>query len=98
MRHDLPTGTVTFVFTDIEGSTRLLRELGADAYATALAEHRRVVRSACTAQGGVEVDTQRDAFFFAFPTAPGALAASVSFNEGLAPGPDSSPNGHPHGH
>src|SRR3954464_8998941 len=86
MRHDLPTGTVTFVFTDIEGSTKLLRELGPDAYATALSEHRRIVRGACNADGGVEVDTQGDAFFFAFPTAPGALAASLTFNEALAPG------------
>ena len=68
---DLPTGTVTFVFTDVEGSTRLLHELGADAYADALAEHRRVVRDVCAAHGGVEVDTQGDAFFVAFPTAPG---------------------------
>src|SRR3954469_7057898 len=86
MRDDLPTGTVTFVFTDIEGSTKLLRELGAKAYATALAEHRLIVRGACTTEGGIEVDTQGDAFFFAFPTAPGALAASASFNEALAPG------------
>ena len=67
MRSDLPTGTVTFLFTDVEGSTRLLHELGAEAYADALAEHRRVVREACAAKGGVEVDTQGDAFFFAFP-------------------------------
>ena len=73
MRADLPTGTVTFLFTDVEGSTKLLHELGAEAYAEALAEHRRVVREACAAEGGVEVDTQGDAFFFAFPTAPGAL-------------------------
>ena len=77
MRDDLPTGTVTFLFTDVEGSTRLLHELGAEAYAEALAEHRRVIREACAADGGVEVDTQGDAFFFAFPTAPGALAAAA---------------------
>jgi class 3 adenylate cyclase len=53
-----PTGTVTFLFTDVEGSTSLLRELGAEEYADALAEHRRVVREACAAEGGVEVDTQ----------------------------------------
>ena len=46
MRDDLPTGTVTFLFTDVEGSTKLLRELGAEAYAGALAEHRRIVREA----------------------------------------------------
>ncbi len=76
MRADLPAGTVTFLFTDIEGSTRLLDELGAERYAEALAEHRRIVRESCTEQGGVEVDTQGDAFFFAFPTAPGALEAA----------------------
>jgi len=87
MRHDLPSGTITFLFTDVEGSTRLLHELGAEAYAEALAEHRRVIREACSAEGGVEVDTQGDAFFFAFPTAPGALAAAAAFTEGLASGP-----------
>ncbi len=72
----LPSGTVTFLFTDIEGSTRLLRELGAERYAEALAEHRRAVREACAPAGGVEVDTQGDSFFVAFPTAPGALEAA----------------------
>ncbi|HET7745037.1 MAG TPA: adenylate/guanylate cyclase domain-containing protein [Gaiellaceae bacterium] len=84
MRSDLPSGTVTFLFTDVEGSTKLLHELGAEAYAEALAEHRRVIRRACAAEGGVEVDTQGDAFFFAFPTAPGALAAASAFTEELA--------------
>jgi predicted ATPase len=84
MRSDLPSGTVTFLFTDVEGSTRLLHELGAEAYAAALAEHRRVIRVACSAEGGVEVDTQGDAFFFAFPTAPGALKAASAFTEALA--------------
>jgi class 3 adenylate cyclase len=51
MRKELPTGTVTFLFTDVEGSTRLLHELGAEGYAEALAEHRRVVREACAEQG-----------------------------------------------
>ncbi len=87
MRDDLPTGTVTFLFTDVEGSTKLLHSLGAEAYAEALAEHRRVIRAACAAEGGVEVDTQGDAFFFAFPTAPGALAAARALTESLAPGP-----------
>src|SRR5438874_11604869 len=71
----LPSGTVTFLFTDIEGSTRLLHELG-DAYADALAEHRRVLREAFARHGGVEVDTQGDAFFVAFATASGALDAA----------------------
>ena len=87
MRVDLPSGTVTFLFTDVEGSTRLLHELGAEAYGAALAEHRRVVREACAAEGGVEVDTQGDAFFFAFPTAPGALTAAAALTEALASGP-----------
>jgi len=80
---DLPAGTVTFLFTDIEGSTRLLDELGAEGYAGALAEHRRVLRAAFAAHGGVEVDTQGDAFFVAFPTAPGALAAAAEAQAAL---------------
>jgi predicted ATPase len=72
----LPGGTVTFLFTDVEGSTRLLHELGAEGYAKRLAEHRRVLREAFDRHGGVEVDTQGDAFFVAFPTAPGALEAA----------------------
>src|SRR5918999_959845 len=87
MRADLPSGTVTFLFTDVEGSTRLLHELGAASYAEALAEHRRVIREACAREGGVEVDTQGDAFLFAFPTAPGALAAASALSQGLASGP-----------
>ena len=87
MRRDLPSGTVTFLFTDVEGSTKLLHELGADEYAQALAEHRRILREAFSAHGGVEVDTQGDAFFVAFPTAPGALEAAAEALEGLAPGP-----------
>ena len=53
----LPSGVVTFLFTDIEGSTRLLHELG-DGYADVLADHRRLLRNAFTSHGGVEVDTQ----------------------------------------
>jgi predicted ATPase len=88
VRSELPTGTVTFLFTDVEGSTKLLHELGSEQYADALAEHRRVIREACAAEGGVEVDTQGDALFFAFPTAPGALAAASSFTASLeATGP-----------
>ena len=84
---ELPGGTVTFLFTDVEGSTKLLHELGAEAYARALAEHRRVIREAFARHGGVEVDTQGDAFFVAFPTAPGALAAASEMLEELASGP-----------
>src|SRR5207247_6874354 len=84
---ELPSGTVTFLFTDIEGSTKLLHELGAAEYAQALAGHRRVLRGAFGAHGGVEVDTQGDAFFVAFPTAPGALHAAAEALEELASGP-----------
>jgi predicted ATPase len=87
VRDDLPSGTVTFLFTDVEGSTRLLHELGDETYATALAEHRRVIRGACAVESGVEVDTQGDAFFVAFATARGALAAASAFTENLASGP-----------
>jgi predicted ATPase/class 3 adenylate cyclase len=87
VRSDLPSGTVTFLFTDIEGSTRLLEELGAERYAEALAEHRGVVRTSCADEDGVEVDTQGDAFFFAFPTAPGAVEAAQAIVDGLSAGP-----------
>jgi predicted ATPase len=87
VRQDLPTGTVTFLFTDIEGSTKLLHELGAEAYANALLEHRHVLREAIARHGGVEVDTQGDAFFVAFPTVPGALGAAQEAQETLAHGP-----------
>ncbi len=72
----LPSGTVTFVFTDIEESTALLQRLG-DGYAGVLAEHRRIVRDAFGANG-VEIDTQGDAFFYAFPRAREAVAAAVA--------------------
>ena len=84
MRPALPEGTVTFLFSDVEGSTRLLQELGAKHYAAALAEHRAIVRATCAAHAGVEVDTQGDAFFVAFPTAPGALRAAQEITDRLA--------------
>jgi predicted ATPase len=84
--NNLPSGTVTFLFTDVEGSTSLLYELGADAYAETLAEHRRVIREACSRHGGVEVDAQGDSFFVAFPTAPGAVGAAEEITERLALG------------
>jgi predicted ATPase/class 3 adenylate cyclase len=83
----LPTGTVTFLFTDIEGSTRLLQQLGASAYADALAQHRGALREAFIRHNGVEVDTQGDAFFVAFPTAPGAVAAAAEAQQVLEAGP-----------
>jgi predicted ATPase len=78
---------VTFLFTDVEGSTRLLETLGAEAYATALADHRRLILEACAAHGGVVVDAEGDALFVAFPTAPGAVAASQAARDALASSP-----------
>ena len=87
MREDLPTGTVTLLFTDVAGSTKLLHELGDDGYAEALATHRRVIREACARHHGVEVDTQGDAFFFAFEDAPAAFTAAAELTEALSSGP-----------
>ena len=80
---DLPAGRVTFLFTDIEGSTRLLHALG-DRYAQVLAEHRRLLRAAFARHGGVEVDTQGDSFFVAFSDAGEALAAAEESQRALA--------------
>jgi WD40 repeat protein/class 3 adenylate cyclase len=80
---ELPCGQVTFLFTDIEGSTRLLHELG-DGYADVLADHRRLLRDAFTSHGGVEVDTQGDSFFIAFAHAPPAVAAAADAQIALA--------------
>src|SRR6188472_1162569 len=82
----LPTGVVTFLFTDVEGSTKLLHELG-DAYADALHEHRRLLREAFTAHNGAEVDTQGDAFFVAFGLASDAVAAAADAQVALSGGP-----------
>ena len=75
-------GTVTFVFTDIEGSTELLKRLG-DGYADALAEHRRLIRDAFGERGGQEIDTQGDAFFYCFERARDAVAAAVAAQRAL---------------
>jgi class 3 adenylate cyclase len=72
----LPSGTVTFVFTDIEGSTALLKQLG-DRYEDVLTEHRRIVRDTFARTNGIEIDTQGDAFFFAFARARDAVEAAV---------------------
>src|SRR5918995_2382886 len=80
---ELPAGTVTFLFTDIEGSTRLLHELG-DVYAGVLLDHRRLLREAFVRHGGVEVDTQGDSFFVAFADPRGAVAAVVDAQMALA--------------
>ncbi len=73
----LPTGTVTFLFSDIEGSTRLLQDLG-DRYAQVLVDYREFLRTASQKGDGHEVDTQGDAMFLAFPRAKDALAAAVA--------------------
>jgi class 3 adenylate cyclase len=73
----LPSGTVTFVFSDIEGSTGLLKRLG-DRYGELIAEHRRIVRDALGAHDGVEIDTQGDSFFYAFARARDAVAGAVA--------------------
>ena len=86
MQRELPTGTVTFLFTDIEGSTRLLGELG-DGYAEVLAEHRRALRDAWQQHEGAEVDTQGDSFFVAFARASDAVAAATDAQLALAGGP-----------
>ena len=80
---ELPSGTVTLLFTDIEGSTRMLQELGREAYVRALTEHRRLLREAFTSHGGVEVEMQGDSFHFAFPYARDAVAAAVSGQRAL---------------
>jgi class 3 adenylate cyclase len=72
----LPQGTVTFAFTDIEGSTALLKQLG-ERYVDVLADHRRLVRESFTAHGGTEIDSQGDAFFFVFTRASNAVAGAV---------------------
>src|ERR671924_127163 len=79
----LPTGTVSLLCTDIEGSTRLLRILG-ERYTDALADHRRLLRTAFAEHRGCEVDTQGDAFFYAFPRAHDAVAGAVAAQRALA--------------
>jgi predicted ATPase/class 3 adenylate cyclase len=80
---ELPAGTVTLLFTDIEGSTELLRRLG-NAYGDVLAQHRHLLRAAFQAHDGHEVDTQGDAFFVAFSKAANAAAAAVEAQRALA--------------
>jgi class 3 adenylate cyclase len=79
----LPAGTVSFLFSDIEGSTRLLQQLG-DAWGHVLSEHRRLLREAVTATEGREVDNQGDAFFFVFGRARDATAAAAAGQRALA--------------
>jgi class 3 adenylate cyclase len=79
----LPEGTVTFVFTDIEGSTGLLKRLGED-YSTLIADHRQLVRDTFERHQGIEIDTQGDSFFFAFARARDAVAAAVELQRAHA--------------
>ena len=77
------SGTVTFAFTDIEGSTKLLQELGDEAFGGLSRDHRRLVRETFGEAGGTEVDTQGDAFFFSFPRARDAVNAAVAAQRAL---------------
>jgi len=83
---DLPSGTVTLLFTDVEGSTRLLANRG-DEYAGLLTEYRSILRAVLSRRRGVEVDTQGDALFFAFAKASDAVAPAREAQEALASGP-----------
>ena len=89
----LPTGTVTFLFSDIEGLTALLQHLG-DRYADVLADHRQLLRAAFQASGGREVDTAGDGFFIAFLRATDAAAAAVAAQRAMAthPWPENTPS------
>jgi class 3 adenylate cyclase len=80
---DLPTGTVTFLFTDIEGSTRLLQELGSG-YGWLQDQHASIMRKAIADGDGVEIRTEGDSFFVVFPTPSGALRAAVTAQRELA--------------
>ncbi|HEY8871076.1 MAG TPA: adenylate/guanylate cyclase domain-containing protein, partial [Candidatus Limnocylindrales bacterium] len=80
----LPTGTVTFVFTDIEGSTRLATELGPATYGHLLEQHHRLLRAAFAAHGGVERGTAGDSFLVVFRDARSAVAAAVEAQRALA--------------
>jgi predicted ATPase/DNA-binding SARP family transcriptional activator len=87
LRPALPEGTVTLLSTDVEGSTRLLHELGPEQYREALHRHRQILREVFTRHGGVEVDTQGDAFLISFPTAPDAIRMAQEATHALASGP-----------
>src|SRR5207249_7854963 len=83
---ELPAGNITVLFSDIERSTRLIEHLGESAYISALSEHRRLLRAAFAAHRGVEVDTQGDAFLYAFADPSDAVKAAVAGQEALASG------------
>lgn len=80
---DLPSGTVTFLFSDIEGSTRLLKNLGRERYAALLADHNSLLRRAFGAHDGIEIDRQGDAFFFVFRSAGTAIAGAAEAQRAL---------------
>ncbi len=79
----LPSGTVTLLFSDIEGSTALLKRLGA-AYEEALQGQRMVLRKAWAGYGGTELGTEGDSFYVVFPTAEGAVGAAAQGQRDLA--------------
>ena len=81
---DLPSGTVTFVFSDLEGSTRLLKQLGDEQFTQLLAAHRALLREIFGRHGGNEIDTQGDAFFYSFARARSAVAAAVELQRAHA--------------
>jgi class 3 adenylate cyclase len=81
---ELPTGTVTFVFSDIERSTQLLRDLGRERYGEVLARHNELLRNAFVTAGGIEIDRQGDAFFAVFPSASAAVRGAVEAQRALA--------------
>src|SRR4029078_5709108 len=72
----LPTGTATFLFTDIEGSTRLLKRLGRYRCGAALSTYSRLLRATVTEHGGIEIDTKGHSFFVVFRSAGSAIEAS----------------------
>src|SRR5437763_4470410 len=81
---ELPGGTVTFLFTDIEGSTRLLQQLGRERYGELLARHNELLRSVFEQHGGIEVDRQGDGFFAVFRSAGAAVVAAAEGQRALA--------------
>ena len=83
-KKNLPEGTVTFLFSDIEGSTRLLKLLGRERYGEILRRHNEVLREAFAGEGGIEIDRQGDAFFFVFRSAGTAIAAAVAAQHAMA--------------
>jgi YVTN family beta-propeller protein len=81
---ELPVGTVSFLFTDIKGSTQLLKQLGGERYAVALSDHQRILRELFAEHGGHEIDTQGDSFFVAFRRAKDAVSTAVAAQRRLA--------------